>query len=44
MHYIYMPYSHLFPPTLIPTPPGRTCSSLLFSDFVKEKGIKFLFV
>jgi hypothetical protein len=22
---------------LVPTPPGRTCSALLFSDFVKNK-------
>jgi hypothetical protein len=29
---------------LVPTPPGRTCPPLLFSNFVKEKKMACLFV
>jgi hypothetical protein len=40
-----MPFPHLLLLLLVPTlPPGRTCSTLLFSDFVKEKDMTFLFV
>jgi hypothetical protein len=28
---------HLVPPSLPPLPLGRTCSALLFSNFVEEK-------
>jgi hypothetical protein len=34
--YIYLHVYTLFGPPL-PPPPGRTCSTLLFSDFVEEK-------
>jgi hypothetical protein len=31
------PSSHLIPPPTATNPPDRTCSAVLFSDFVKEK-------
>jgi hypothetical protein len=39
LDYINPPTSflHLLSLPLVPTPQGRTCSALLFSDFVKEK-------
>jgi hypothetical protein len=39
LHYIHLPtpFPNLLPPTLIPILPDRTCFTLLFSDFVKEK-------
>jgi hypothetical protein len=47
--YMYTHYlHHVHPPTLFPapspppaTPPGRTCSALLFSDFCRRKNIKY---
>jgi hypothetical protein len=39
LHHIYIPilFPHLLPLPLVPKPPDRTCSFLLFYDFVKEK-------
>jgi hypothetical protein len=37
-------FSHLLLFLLVPHPPSRTCSALLFSNFVKEKKMTFLFV
>jgi hypothetical protein len=36
-----IPFPHLLPPPLVPTSPDRTCSALLFSNFVKEKEWRF---
>jgi hypothetical protein len=49
LHHIHplWPYPHLLPLPLVPSPnptlADKTCSVLLFSDFVKEKKMKFLF-
>jgi hypothetical protein len=46
-HYIYPPISfpHLFPlPTGTNYPPRRTCSALLFSDFVNKKQKNDVFI
>jgi hypothetical protein len=47
LHFIHPPTSfpHLFPyPTATNPSSGRTCSALLFSDFIEEKKMLFLFV
>jgi hypothetical protein len=46
LHHIHSPtpIPHLLPLPLVPTSPDRTCDALLFSNFIKEKKITFLFV
>jgi hypothetical protein len=46
LHHIYIPilFPHLLPLPLVPKPPDRTCSFLLFYDFVKEKKMILLFI
>jgi hypothetical protein len=47
---IFVPYSPSYtlyphsPPPSGTKPPDKTCSAFLFSDFVKEKKMTFLFV
>jgi hypothetical protein len=38
------PFLFSSPLLVAPTSPGRTCFALLFSGFVKEKKMTFLFV
>jgi hypothetical protein len=45
LHYINPPTvpSHILPLPLVPVSPDRTCSALLFSDFIKRKKLTFFF-
>jgi hypothetical protein len=39
LHHVHPPpVPHLLPFPLVPRPPGRICSTLLSSDFVKKEG------
>jgi hypothetical protein len=45
LHNIHHPthFCHLFPFSMVPTPPGRGGSALLFSDFARERKKKWHF-
>jgi hypothetical protein len=44
LHHVHppTPFSYILPPPTATTPPNRTWSALLFSDFIKEKNVIFV--